>query len=57
MPESVRDRPTKSHEHIFLLSKSKNYYYDIDAIKEPVVESSKNYKCCLRCWGKEIWKQ
>lgn len=35
MPESVRDRPTKSHEYIFLLSKSKKYYYDADAIKEP----------------------
>ena len=40
MPESVRDRPTKSHEHIFLLSKSKNYYYDIDAIREPLAQSS-----------------
>jgi hypothetical protein len=35
MPESVRDRPTKSHEHIFLMSKSPRYYYDADAIKEP----------------------
>lgn len=35
MPESVTDRPTKSHEYIFLLSKSKRYYYDADAIKEP----------------------
>ena len=35
MPESVRDRCTKAHEYIFLLSKSKNYYYDNDAIKEP----------------------
>ena len=36
MPESVRDRCTKSHEYIFLLSKSKNYKYDNEAIKEPV---------------------
>lgn len=36
MPESVTDRPTKSHEHIFLLAKSDRYYYDADAIKEPV---------------------
>jgi len=35
MPESVRDRCTKSHEYIFLLSKSQNYYFDVDAIKEP----------------------
>ena len=35
MPESVRDRCTKSHEYIFLLSKNRNYYFDVDAIKEP----------------------
>ena len=35
MPESVKDRCTKSHEYIFLLSKSKNYYYNNEAIKEP----------------------
>jgi DNA modification methylase len=35
MPESVRDRCTKAHEYIFLLSKNKHYYYDNDAIKEP----------------------
>ena len=35
MPESVRDRCTKSHEYIFLLSKSQNYCFDVDAIKEP----------------------
>lgn len=35
MPESVRDRPTKSHEYIFLLSKSPKYYYDQEAVKEP----------------------
>jgi DNA modification methylase len=35
MPESVTDRCTKSHEYIFLLSKSSKYYYDKDAIAEP----------------------
>jgi len=35
MPESVRDRCTKAHEYIFLFSKSQNYYFDVDAIKEP----------------------
>ncbi|WP_437880875.1 DNA-methyltransferase [Pseudomonas sp. LRF_L74] len=35
MPESVRDRCTKAHEYIFLLSKSPSYYYDQDAILEP----------------------
>jgi len=34
MPESVRDRPTKSHEYLFLLSKSEKYYYDAEAIRE-----------------------
>jgi len=36
MPESVTDRPTKSHEYLFLLTKSPCYYYDADAIKEGV---------------------
>ncbi|KKL26429.1 hypothetical protein LCGC14_2395400, partial [marine sediment metagenome] len=35
MPESVRDRPTKSHEYLFLLTKSERYYYDQDAVREP----------------------
>jgi DNA modification methylase len=35
MPESVTDRPTKSHEYIFLLSKSERYFYDAEAIAEP----------------------
>ena len=37
MPESVRDRCTKSHEYVFLLSKSQKYYYDHEAIKEDCV--------------------
>lgn len=36
MPESVRDRPTSAHEHVFLLAKSERYYYDVDAIAEPL---------------------
>lgn len=36
MPESTRDRCTKAHEYIFLLSKSERYYYDFDAVQEPV---------------------
>ena len=38
MPESVRDRCTKSHEYIFLLSKNQNYYFDVDSIKVPTVD-------------------
>ena len=40
MPESVQDRPTKAHEYIFLLSKSQNYYYDADAIRESLAPTS-----------------
>jgi site-specific DNA-methyltransferase (cytosine-N4-specific) len=36
MPESVQDRPTSAHEHIFLLAKNEQYYYDADAIREPL---------------------
>lgn len=38
MPESVLDRCTKSHEHIFLLTKSRHYFFDSEAIKEPTVD-------------------
>lgn len=40
MPESVKDRCTKCHEYIFLLSKSPRYYFDGEAISEPVSDSS-----------------
>lgn len=37
LPESVTDRPTKAHEYVFLLAKSERYFYDADAIKEPLL--------------------
>jgi len=40
MPESVKDRCTKSHEHIFMLAKSAHYYYDAEAIRTPVKAST-----------------
>jgi DNA modification methylase len=40
MPESVTDRPTTAHEYIFLMTKTGNYYYDAEAIKEPVTQST-----------------
>jgi DNA modification methylase len=40
MPESVRDRCTKAHEYLFLLSKGPRYYYDQDAILEPISNST-----------------
>jgi site-specific DNA-methyltransferase (adenine-specific) len=42
MPESVKDRCTKAHEYIFLLSKSPRYYFDHEAIKEPVQSNKGN---------------
>ena len=41
MPESVRDRCTKAHEYLFLLSKSGRYYYDADAISEPSIHAGR----------------
>jgi DNA modification methylase len=43
MPESVEDRPTKSHESLFLLTKSERYFYDNKAIEEPLVSSPEEY--------------
>jgi DNA modification methylase len=40
MPESVRDRPTSCHEKIWLITKSKKYYYDHEAIKEPITDTT-----------------
>ncbi len=37
MPESVRDRPTRAHEFLFLLSKQATYFYDSDSMKEPAI--------------------
>ena len=41
MPESVRDRCTKAHEYLFLLSKADRYYFDAEAISEPSVDPSR----------------
>ena len=42
MPHPVSTRPTTDHEYVFLFSKSKDYYYDADAIREPHVTFSEN---------------
>ncbi len=42
IPESVKDRPTRSHEYVFLFSKSKKYYYNYEAIKEDAVNGDPN---------------
>jgi DNA modification methylase len=49
MPESTRDRCTKAHEYIFLLSKSRRYFYDADAIREPAAPAS------IARWEQEGW--
>lgn len=40
MPESVRDRPTSAHEHMFLLTKRPRYFYDADAVRQPNTEGT-----------------
>ena len=47
MPEPVKDRCTKSHEYIFLLSKQAHYYFDYLAIQEPIATSTENKKSKL----------
>jgi site-specific DNA-methyltransferase (cytosine-N4-specific) len=45
MPESVKDRPTRAHEYLFMLTKSEQYYYDRNAIIEP------NGRNCRSVWN------
>jgi DNA modification methylase len=44
MPEPIKDRCTKSHEYIFLLTKSSKYYFDYEAIREPRVSTGNNHQ-------------
>jgi DNA modification methylase len=61
MPESVKDRCTRSHEYIFMFSKSENYYYDHLAIATPLSQAAQvrmlqnisNQKGSNRAWGKK----
>ena len=48
MPESVRDRPTSAHEHVFLLSKRDRYFYDAGAIREE--NSNPDLTECVKRW-------
>lgn len=45
MPESVFDRPTKSHEYVFLLTKERRYFYDCESIREPQTGSTHSRGC------------
>jgi site-specific DNA-methyltransferase (adenine-specific)/site-specific DNA-methyltransferase (cytosine-N4-specific) len=50
-PESVKDRPTRSHEYIFLFSKNEKYFYDIEAIKEPAQDKKQQRKNRRTVWN------
>ncbi len=50
MPENVTDRPTRSHEYVFLLSKSSKYHYDHEAVKEDASSKGKKRNC------RTVWK-
>ena len=50
-PESVKDRPTRAHEYVFLLTKSERYYYDWHAIAEPAVDVSQDAKNRRTVWN------
>jgi site-specific DNA-methyltransferase (cytosine-N4-specific) len=58
-PESVKDRPTRAHEYLFLFSKSEKYYYDYDAIKEPAILDNGKTKNKRTVWfpdaSESIW--
>lgn len=51
MPESVTDRPTRSHEYIFLLSKSPKYYYDNDSVKELAIYGTQDIRGSQGAFG------
>lgn len=48
LPESVKDRPSRVHEYVFLFAKSERYYYDYEAVKEPAVNGKK--RSCRSVW-------
>jgi len=49
MPESVKDRPSRSHEFLFMLTKSERYFYDYEAAKEPAANGSQRNR-------RTVWK-
>ena len=54
MPESVKDRPTRSHEHVFMLTKSKRYFFDADAIAEPSKDPTDDRKSRAKANHKRV---
>lgn len=57
MPEGVTDRPTKSHEYLFLIAKSKKYFYDMDAVREPQKTKDERHEgaSCYRSNHPSAW--
>ena len=53
MPESVSDRLSTRHEHLFLLSKSPRYWFDLDPIREPLVDAAEHHQTWARKTAKE----
>ncbi len=53
MPESVTDRPTKSHEYLFLLSKKSTYFWDAEAVREPMTGEARIRREALQGMTKE----
>ena len=49
MPESVQDRPTRSHEYVFLFSKAPRYFYDADAVREPMTGHGSRWRTGMPC--------
>jgi site-specific DNA-methyltransferase (cytosine-N4-specific) len=50
-PESVKDRPTRAHEYVFLFSKNEKYFYDWEAIKEPALDKKQKLKNRRTVWN------
>jgi len=57
MPESVTDRPTSAHEHVFLLAKSARYYFDNEAIREPASTTAEAWESKSANWRNGTAKQ
>lgn len=57
MPESVKDRCTKAHEYVFLLTKSAQYYYDADAVKEQCADERMGASGAKQCAPQEYAEQ
>jgi DNA modification methylase len=53
MPESITDRPTQAHEYVFLFAKDEHYFYDNNAVRNPLAESSESRIAQRSFWDQE----